>query len=265
MTIRALIVDDEPVARLGLRQRLTQEPDVEIVGECGDGASAIAAIGQLAPNVVFLDVQMPELGGFDVVEAVGSERMPAVVFVTAYDSYAVRAFDVHAIDYMLKPIDAERFRTALARARLHLHTRDGYSEKLHAALTQLGRTAPQRWTCRLAIKSVGRTTLVDVGDVDRFEAAGNYVEVHTCSKMHLLRETMANLEARLDPERFARISRSAIVAIGRVLELQPLFNGDFVAILKDGTPVTGSRRYRDALDRLLGELTPPVRTTSRRC
>jgi two-component system LytT family response regulator len=253
VTLRALVVDDEPAARRGLRRKLAAETDLEVVGECGDGASAIAAIGELAPDLVFLDVQMPEVGGFDVVDAVGLERMPAVVFVTAYDRYAVRAFDVHAIDYVLKPVDGERLRLAVRRVREHLRAaaEDATASRLRALLADVGRPAPPRWAKRLAIKSPGRVTLVDVADVARFEAAGNYVEVHAGAKVQLLRETMASLESRLDPERFVRVSRSAIVSVERVRELQPLFNGDFVVILKEGTQVAGSRRYRAALDRLL--------------
>ena len=252
MTIRALIVDDEPIARRGIRRHLTSEPDVEVVGECGDGAAAVAAIADLRPDLVLLDVQMPEVGGFDVVEAVGVDRMPAVIFVTAFDQYAVRAFDVHAIDYVLKPIDPQRFALALARAREQLASpRDEASDRIAAALEALGRAAPRCYAKRLAIRSDGRVVLVDVREIDRVEAAGNYVEVHTGARALLMRETLANLEARLDPERFVRVSRSAIVNADRIRELHPTFNGDFVVVLRDGTEVAGSRRYRERLDALL--------------
>lgn len=248
--IRALIVDDEPVARRGIRHRLRNEADVEVVGECGDGASAIDAIAELAPDLVFLDIQMPELGGFDVIDAIGIANMPAVIFVTAYDEHALRAFDVHAVDYVLKPIDRERFRTALDRARQRLSQKgDDLRASLAAALGDLGR-APRPYSKRLAIKSDGRVTLVDVHEVDRVEAAGNYVEIHVGPRHHLLRETMTSLEARLDPEHFVRVSRSSIVNSGRVRELQPTFNGDFVVVLRDGTKVSGSRRYREGFDAL---------------
>jgi two-component system LytT family response regulator len=251
--IRALIVDDEPIARRGIRHHLCGEPDVEVVGECGDGAAAVAAIGELAPDLVFLDVQMPEVGGFDVVDAVGVARMPAVIFVTAYDQYAVRAFDVHALDYVLKPIEGERFRRALDRARERLErTGDDVAERIAAALGDLGRTVPRRYPKRLAIRSDGRVTLVDVREVDRVEAAGNYVEVYAGGKARLMRETLTNLEARLDPETFVRVSRSTIVNADRVRELRPMFNGDFVVVLRDGTEVSASRRYRQSLDALLG-------------
>jgi two-component system LytT family response regulator len=248
--IRVLIVDDEPIARRGVRQQLRNEADVEVIGECGDGAAAIEAITELAPDLVFLDIQMPEVGGFDVVEAIGVARMPAVVFVTAYDEHALRAFDVHAVDYVLKPIDKDRFRTAVERARQRMAKGpEPLDRRIAAALGDLGRP-PQEYAKRLAIKGDGRVILVDVADVDRIEAAGNYVEVHSGARHHLVRETMASLESRLDPERFVRVSRSSIVNADRVRELQPMFSGDFVVVLRDGTKVAGSRRFRAAFDRL---------------
>ena len=256
--IRVLIVDDEPIARRGIRHQLRGEADLEVIGECGDGAAAIDAITGLAPDLVFLDIQMPEVGGFDVVEAIGVARMPAVVFVTAYDEHALRAFDVHAVDYVLKPIDRHRFRTAVERARRRLAHAPGQQleerelsldRRIAAALEELGRPAHD-YAKRLAIKGDGRVMLVDVDEVDRLEAAGNYVEVHSGARHHLVRETMASLEARLDPSRFVRVSRSSIVNATRVRELQPMFNGDFVVVLRDGTKVAGSRRYRAAFDML---------------
>lgn len=248
--IRVLIVDDEPIARRGIRQQLRGEADLEVIGECGDGAAAIEAITGLAPDLIFLDIQMPEVGGFDVVEAIGIARMPAVVFVTAYDEHALRAFDVHAVDYVLKPIDRHRFRTAVERARRRLaHAPGQLDRRIAAVLGELGRPAHD-YAKRLAIKGDGRVILVDVDEVDRLEAAGNYVEVHSGARHHLVRETMASLEARLDPARFVRVSRSSIVNADRVRELQPMFNGDFVVVLRDGTKVAGSRRYRAAFDML---------------
>lgn len=253
--IRVLIVDDEPIARRGIRQHLRGEAGLEVIGESGDGAAAIEAIAELAPDLVFLDIQMPEVGGFDVVEAIGVARMPAVVFVTAYDEHALRAFDVHAVDYVLKPIDRHRFRTAVERARRRLEAHapgqlgSQLDRRIAAALGELGRPAHD-YAKRLAIKGDGRVILVDVDEVDRLEAAGNYVEVHSGARHHLVRETMASLEARLDPARFVRVSRSSIVAADRVRELQPMFNGDFVVVLRDGTKVAGSRRYRAAFDML---------------
>ncbi|MFM2288201.1 MAG: hypothetical protein RL684_1344 [Pseudomonadota bacterium] len=252
MTIRVLIVDDEPVARRGILRLLRKEPDIEVVEECGDGAAAISAISAHAPDLVFLDVQMPELDGFAVIEAIGGDRMPAVVFVTAFDQHAVRAFDAQAIDYVLKPIDPERFHRALQRARSHLaHPDGGFIRRVSEALKSIDRGALQRYPSRLAIRSEGRVRLLDIDEVDRIVAAGNYVEIHAGAKQHLLRETMTSLEARLDPQRFIRVSRAAIVPIDRIREVQPLFNGDFVVLLKNGVQVNGSRRYRAALEALL--------------
>jgi len=253
MSLRVLIVDDEPVARRGLLRLLGQEADIEVVGECGDGAAAVAAIGALAPDLVFLDVQMPELDGFAVIDAVGGGRMPAVIFVTAFDQHAVRAFDAHALDYVLKPIDPERFRGALSRARAHLARPDAdFVRRVALALQAIDRPGASRYPGRLAIRSEGRVRLLAVDEIERIAAAGNYVEVHAGARVHLMRDTLAGLEARLDPERFVRISRAAIVGIDHVREVQALFNGDFVVILRGGAQVNGSRRYRAALERLLG-------------
>lgn len=252
MTVRTLIIDDEPGARRGLLRLLRREPDIEVVGECGDGRSAVEAIGTLSPDLVFLDVQMPELGGFGVVETIGADRMPAVVFVTAFDQHAVRAFDAQAVDYVLKPVDPERFHRALQRVRSRFTQPDpDFARRVTEVLKSLDRAAPQPWPSRLAIRSDGRVRLIDLDEVDRLVAAGNYVEVHAGTSRHLLRETMTSLEARLDPQRFTRVSRAAIVNIARIREVQPLFNGDFVVLLDTGAQVSGSRRYRAALDTLL--------------
>ena len=253
MSLRVLVVDDEPIARRGILRLLKQETDVEVVGECGDGAEAVAAIGTLAPDLVFLDVQMPELDGFGVIAAIGATRMPAVVFVTAFDQHAVRAFDAQAIDYVLKPIDPERFRRALQRARSQLAQPEGdFVRRVAAALKSLDRSEPPRYPTRLAIRADSRVRLLDINEIERISAAGNYVEIHAGGKPQLLRETLTSLEARLDPQRFVRISRAAIVSIAQIREVQPLFNGDFVVLLRNGAQVTGSRRYRAALDVLLG-------------
>ena len=252
MTLRVLIVDDEPAARRGIARLLRQAPDIDFVGECGDGFAAITAIHALAPDLVFLDIQMPELDGFAVIEAIGTRRMPAVVFVTAFDQHALRAFDAQAIDYVLKPIDPERFARALQRARDRLaQPDDSFIRRVSEAMKSIDRGAPATYPSRLALRSDGRVRLLDVDEVDRIAAAGNYVEIHAGGKHHLLRETMTSLESRLDPQRFIRVSRAAIVSIARIREVQPLFNGDFVVLLKNGAQVTGSRRYRAALDALL--------------
>ncbi len=251
MTVRALIVDDEAVARRGLRQHLQSESDIEVIGESEDGASAIEAIAELKPDLVFLDLQMPGLGGFDVIESVGLARMPAVIFVTAYDQFSLRAFDVHAIDYILKPIDPVRFATAIERARLRLRSMDPLGERIAAALKDLDRAPPSAWSKRLAIRNAGRVIVIEARDIDRCESDGNYVDVHVGAKVHVMRETLAALESRLDPNQFVRISRSSLINIERVRELHPTPSGDFVAVMADGSRVPGSRRYREALDALL--------------
>lgn len=253
MRIRTLIVDDEALARRGIRQHLAFEPDVEVVGECADGQAAIDAIAALQPDLVFLDISMPEADGFDVVAAVGADCMPATIFVTAYDQYAVRAFEIHALDYLLKPVEPERIRTALARARARLAARPGdLAVRVAALLGELGNGPARRHVRRLPIKKNGRVLLVDVEDVLRFEATGNYIEVHTRERMHLLRETLTGLEARLEPDAFVRVSRSCIVNVRHIRELQPHFSGDFVVVLGDESEVQGSRRYRAGLEALFG-------------
>jgi two-component system LytT family response regulator len=247
-----LIVDDEALARRGIGQYLAAEPDIEVVGECSDGLAAIDAIAALQPDLVFLDIEMPEADGFDVVAAVGADSMPATIFVTAYDQYAVRAFDIHALDYLLKPVEPERIRKALARARVQLAAAkpDNLAARIAAVLGELGASPARRYVRRLPIKKAGRVILVDVDDVMRFEATGNYIEVHTRERMHLLRETLSGLEARLDPDGFVRVSRSCIVNARHIRELQPHVSGDFVVVLADDSDVPGSRRYRDVVEPL---------------
>lgn len=253
MRIRTLIVDDEALARRGIRQYLDLEPDIEVVGECSDGLAAIDAIAALQPDLVFLDIAMPEADGFDVVAAVGADSMPPTIFVTAYDQHAVRAFEVHALDYLLKPVEPARIRAALARARAQLSPRrDDLAARVAAVLGELGSGPARRFVRRLAVKKAGRVLLVDIDDVMRFEATGNYIEVHTRERMHLLRETLSGLEARLDPDGFVRVSRSCIVNARHIRELQPQFSGDFVLVLADDSEVQGSRRYRDCIDALFG-------------
>lgn len=253
--IRTVIVDDEPIARRGLRTHLASEKDFEIVGECRNGREAVAVIDQQSPDLVFLDVQMPEMNGFEVIEAIGTERMPAIIFVTAYDKYALRAFDVHAIDYLLKPFDVERFSRALQRARQQIehNTINDLSRRLNGLLTDL-RTAPARkYAERLVIKSSGRIFFLSASEIDWIEAADNYARIHSGGEEHLLRETMSSLEKRLDPEQFVRIHRSRIVNIGRVKELQPLFRGEYEIKLQDGTRLESGRGYRANLQQLFGE------------
>ncbi len=256
MSVRALIVDDEPLARQRLRTLLKGESDIELVGECADGQEAVAAIRELQPHLLFLDVQMPVLDGFGVLEALGSQQLPAVIFVTAYDSYAIRAFEVNALDYLLKPFDRDRFRKALERARSQIFKEKApyTGEQLSVLLdnAQPGRTGRQ-FLDRLVIKSGGRVFFLRAEEIDWIEAAGNYLRLHVGSDMHLLRDTMNNLEARLHPDKFLRIHRSTMVNLERVKELQPWFHGDYKVILLDGTELTLSRSYRPKLKSLLGE------------
>jgi two-component system, LytTR family, response regulator len=249
MKIRTLIVDDEALARERLRQLLEENPEIEIIGECSDGQEAVATLEKERADLVFLDIQMPELDGFGVLEAIRVEPMPVIVFVTAHDQFALRAFEVHAVDYLLKPFDRERFATALNHAleQVKQRGRSGITEKQSAVLAELNPPKPAE---RLAVKTGGRVFLIKVQDLDWIEAAHNYVELHVNKQTHLLRDTLNAIEARLPPDKFVRISRSVIVNIERIKELQPLFYGEYTVILANGTRLTLSRRYRDKLQQL---------------
>jgi two-component system LytT family response regulator len=235
--LRALIGDDEPLARKKIKTLLEREPDVEIAGECGSGREAARLIRELDPNLVFLDIEMPELDGLSVLEDLGFRAAPAVILVTAYDQYAVRAFEVKALDYLLKPIDRRRFQTALERARDHLR--------------QSSETASSPIS-RLLVRSGERALIVKIDNVDWLEAANNYVRVHAGGQTHLLREPLSGLHKHLDPARFLRIHRKTIVNVERIESLYPLFHGDQVVVLQDGTELTLSRRYRHELEAHLG-------------
>jgi len=250
--LRALIVDDEPLARDCVRLALDNEDDIEVIAECADGDEAIAAIDELEPDVVFLDVQMPGTTGFDVVQTIGPSEMPAVVFVTAFDEHALRAFEVHALDYVLKPFDDERFADAVEHARRTIRGRreeESFRRGLSALLDEVGGRGggERRFATRLMVRLRDRIHFVRTEDVDWFEAAGNYVRLHAGDKSHLIRSTMSALEEQLDPTRFVRIHRSTIVNLDRIKEVQPWAGGDYLAILKDGRQLKISRGYRDAL------------------
>ncbi len=248
--IRTLIVDDEALARDRLRQLLQKESGVELIGECSDGRTAVATIRNESPDLIFLDVQMPELDGFGVAEAMGVGARPVIVFVTAHDKFALRAFEVHAVDYLLKPFDRDRFQKALQRALEQIQQRDrGMLVERQAALIAALRTP--RNDERLAVKSGGYVVWVQLDEVEWIGSADNYAELHIGAKSHLMRETLAALEARLDPNKFVRISRSAIVNARCVRELKRQFYGGCELILQNGTKLTLSRRYRDKL-KLLG-------------
>jgi two-component system, LytTR family, response regulator len=249
--IRVLIVDDEPLAREGIRLHCEGEADIDVVGECADGVAAVQAIRELRPDLVFLDVQMPGLDGFEVLETVGPEQMPAVVFATAYDQFALRAFDAHALDYLLKPFDGERFRKTLDRARHQLHgeAHDGLGARLEALLAGLQERG--RYLERVAVRAGGRIIFLRTDEIDWIEAEGNYARLHVSGRAYLLRETMSRLEEKLDPARFVRIHRSTIVRIDQIKELEPLFQGEYQVTLHAGTRLTSSRGYLDKLQELL--------------
>ncbi len=250
--LNVMLVDDEPLARGKLRRLLADEADVEVVGEAGSAEEARAKLEELDPDLLFLDIQMPGQDGFALLESLPPDRLPAVVFVTAYDEHAVRAFEVNALDYLLKPFDRERLGLALERAREALARRDGagLDEQLRSMLQEL--RGEQPYLDRFVVRSVGRIVFVRAADVDWIEAAGNYVRLRIGKESHLLRETMSSLETRLDPKVFARIHRSTIVNIDRIRELNHIFHGDYSVLLRDGTRLTLSRGYREQFERIVG-------------
>jgi two-component system LytT family response regulator len=250
MKIRTLIADDEPLARERLRTWLQAEPDIELAAECGDGRQAVEAIRREKPDLLFLDVQMPELDGFGVLEELGEAAPPAIIFVTAYDQFAVKAFEVHAVDYLLKPFDRDRFRAALHRAIEQLQRPGAASVQEQLAALRADLRPPEKPPARLAVKTEGRLLLIRPAEIDWIEAADNYVILHVGTQSHLLRETMTSILGRLDPAKFLRISRSTIVNVDQIKELQPLFHGDHVVLLRNGAKLTLSRNYRDKLKEL---------------
>lgn len=260
--IRTLIVDDEPAARDAIRSLLAEDADIRIVGECADGRSALRAIAGNNPELLFLDVQMPEMDGFTMLRQLDPSQLPVVVFVTAFDQYALRAFDVHATDYLLKPFDDDRFREAVSRAKQSVRAGQlgRLSEELKALLDGVAPAGPAPraaaaggpYLKRLVIKSGGRVTLLNVRDIDWIEAEGDYVKIHVGKAWHLLRETMKRLETQFDPARFVRIHRSTIVNVERIKELQPYFRGEYVVILQDGKSLKLSRGYKEHLETVLG-------------
>lgn len=247
--IRTLIVDDEPIARSRVASLLRDEADIEVVGECSSGQQALSAIQSLNPDLLFLDIQMPEMDGLDLARTIRTHGTPSVVFVTAFDEYALRAFEVHALDYLLKPFSAERFRSALG------HAREQVSSRRSAVTTSGTPDTPgdQSRRSRLMIKAGGRIHFVRMADVDWCEAAGNYVRIHVGVHEHLVRDTMSHLESQLDPEQFVRIHRSTIVNVDRIQEMHSSFNGEYVMLLRTGTRLTLSRGYRDTIQTRLGK------------
>jgi two-component system LytT family response regulator len=254
MTLRVLVADDEPIGRQRLVRLLQTEPETDVVAACADGAEAVEAIREHAPDVVLLDIQMPHLDGFEVVAALGEAHQPAIIFVTAHDQYAVRAFEVHAFDYLLKPVDRDRLREAIgwAISTGSRTSRVSTTSRVLALLEELNARDRARGKDRLVVRTPERAIFLRTETIDWIEAAGKFVHLHVGRAVHALRESMAELEQELDPARFLRISRSAIVNLDRIQEVQPWFQGDYVLILTDGTRLTSTRGYRENMRRLLG-------------
>lgn len=250
--IRTLIVDDEPLARRKIRRMLARDPEVDILDDCANGQQAIAAVSSHNPDLVFLDIQMPEVDGFDVLNSIAPTGTPFVIFVTAYDQYALRAFEVSAVDYLVKPFDRSRFEKALQRAKSRLATERGsdLNQQTLALLEEL--KARSSHVERLVIKAGGRAFFLKTEEIDWIEAEGKYVRLHVGKESYLLREAISSMESQLDPKKFPRIHRSTIVNIERVRELQPWFHNEYRVILKDGTELMLSRSCRKRLGELLG-------------
>jgi len=250
-TIRAMIIEDEPLGRERLRALLEDFPEIQIVKECSNGREAVTSITKLKPDLLFLDVQMPEMDGFEVLEAIAGDEMPAVIFVTAYDQYAVRAFQLHALDYLLKTFDRDHFAQAVRRAIAEIiHRQYKFRERLVALLEDVGnRRSPDR----IMIRSGGRILFLRAEEIDWIAAEDNYVGLHVGRETYLLRNTMASMEERLNPAMFLRIHRSTIVNLDRIRELKPLFHGDYSVLLHDGTKLTLARTSYEGLRKLLGK------------
>jgi two-component system LytT family response regulator len=250
--IQTLIVDDEPLARERLRDLLQTHPEIEIIGECANGNDAVRVIKEQAPDLVFLDVEMPGMDGFGVIDSLEPSAIPAIIFVTAYDQYAVRAFEVYAVDYLLKPFDQERFEKALERAKKELTGSESasISRRILDALEEI-KNRPHHLE-RLVIKMNGHVFFIKVEEIDWLEAEGNYVRLHAGKESYLLRDTITSLEKQLDPKVFVRVHRSAIVNIDRIKELQPWFHGEYRIVLREGVELTLSRNYKDKLHTALG-------------
>jgi two-component system, LytTR family, response regulator len=251
--IRAVIADDEALARKFIRRMLKDDPDVEIAGECGNGKETVAMIRKQNPDLVFLDVQMPEMDGFAVLESIGVERLPEIIFATAYEQYAIRAFELHALDYLLKPFDQARFKDAIRHAKERFRfERQNEGRTQISALLQSIRNKSQ-YLDRLMIKAGGRITFLSTDEINWIEADDKYVHLHTGKISPMVRQTLSAMETQLDPRKFRRVHRSAIVNVERIKELQPLFSGEHSILLQDGTKLTLSRNYKDKLFELLGK------------
>ena len=253
-TIRTIIADDEHLIRKKLRVALESAPDVEIVAECADGKECVAAVRKSIPDLLLLDVQMPGGDGFEVLRSISGVEMPIVVFVTAYDQYAIRAFEAHALDYLLKPFDRERLHSALARVRTEIQKaqRNQLAGRVLDLLGDLGTQGTR--DNRLAVRTGGRIVVLDVDDIDWIEASSNYVVLHAGGQSHRTRESIGNIASRLNPDAFVRIHRSIIVNVTRIKELLPCNSGEYVVMLKNGRELSCSRGYRASLQRLFDRL-----------
>jgi two-component system, LytTR family, response regulator len=253
MTIRAVIVDDEPLARLRIRNLLAEVEDVEVVAECANGREAIQAIEESPPDLLFLDIQMPELDGFDVLQAIGAGQVPVVIFVTAYDQFALRAFEAHALDYLLKPFDDERFEAALERARERIRQQQGgdLDRRLRAFLQEV--RGDRGYLQRLVVPTGHRSVFIRTEEIDWIEAERNYIRLHVGGRAYLLRENLSRIESALDPAKFCRIHRSTIVNVDRIQAVESLFRGEYLVLLHDGTKLTSGRSYRPNLHNLMGK------------
>ena len=247
-----MIADDELLARKFIRRLLKQDPEVEIVAECSNGKEAAAMIRREKPDLVFLDVQMPEMDGFAVLDAIGLKELPEIIFTTAHESYAIRAFELHALDYLLKPFDQVRFKAAMKHAKERLHSESPEEERLQIGTLLESIRAQEQHLERILIKADGRITFLNTHEIDWIEADDKYVHLHTSNGKRMVRQTLAAMEDQLDPKRFLRIHRSAIVNLDRIKELQPLFNGEYSLLLDNGTKLTLSRSYKDKLFEHLG-------------
>ncbi|HEX8267471.1 MAG TPA: LytTR family DNA-binding domain-containing protein [Pyrinomonadaceae bacterium] len=246
--IKVLIVDDEFLGRERIRSLLSEHADIKIVGECVNGRETVEAIQNLKPDLVFLDVQMPKIDGFEVVQIIGTENMPVVIFVTAYDEYAIRAFEINAMDYLLKPFDKERFEKAVDRAKREIKTQESPTE-IRENLRELLKEVKNEpiYLKRIPVKSARGTTFVPTEEIDWISAAGHYLELHIGNETHLIREKLSEIETKLDPQMFMRIHRSTIVNLDRIKSLHPIFNGDQLLILKNGRELNLRRNYYDEL------------------
>ena len=253
MTIRAIIVDDEPLARKRIADLLAVIDDVDVIAQCANGGDAIRSIEEQKPDLLFLDIQMPEIDGFDVLHAIGVGRVPAVVFVTAYDQFALRAFEAHALDYLLKPYDDERFTAALQRARdrIRQHQQGDVDRRLLALLKEA--RADRGYVQRLVVPSGHRSIFIRTEQIDWIEAERNYVRIHVSGKSYLLRENVSRIATSLDPAVFCQIHRSTIVNIDRIQAVESLSNAEYLIVLHDGTKLSSGRKYRSNLHAIMGK------------